>query len=60
MLLLTLLGCAEPPPLVAPAPDPFALRRLNRSEYQRTLRDLLGAEVPMATQLPPDDSASRL
>jgi hypothetical protein len=34
------------------------LRRLNRSEYANTVRDLLGVEVDLADLLPPDTSTS--
>jgi mono/diheme cytochrome c family protein len=33
------------------------LRRLNRTEYENTVRDLLGVEVPLKEQLPRDGSA---
>lgn len=33
---------------------PIALRRLNRIEYQFTVRDLLGIETPLAEDLPED------
>ncbi|MCE9607735.1 MAG: DUF1592 domain-containing protein [Planctomycetia bacterium] len=33
------------------------LRRLNRNEYQNTIRDLLGIEVDLREQLPQDGSA---
>lgn len=33
------------------------LRRLNRAEYQNTLRDLLGVDVDVHSLLPPDASA---
>lgn len=39
-----------------PDPGEIALRRLNRTEYQNTIRDLLGAEINTAEILPPDDS----
>lgn len=61
MFTLLLLACTggEPSPPAAELPPgaPFALRRLNRAEYDRTLRDLLGVSVSVAAQLPPDDSA---
>jgi mono/diheme cytochrome c family protein len=31
-------------------------RRLNRSEYNRTVRDLLGVDIQAANDFPPDDS----
>lgn len=33
------------------------LRRLNRAEYQNTVRDLLGVEIDLKELLPPDTSA---
>jgi len=43
--------------LHAPAPGPgrSGLRRLNRTEYQRTIRDLLGVEFDALERLPADD-----
>ena len=40
-------------------PDPGrteTLRRLNRTEYENAIRDLLGLDVDAATLLPPDES----
>jgi hypothetical protein len=37
-------------------PGQVTLRRLNRVEYQNTLRDLLGVELNVADKLPPDDA----
>lgn len=34
------------------------IRRLNRTEYQRVIRDLLDIELPLAAELPPDGQAS--
>ncbi|MCU0795511.1 MAG: DUF1592 domain-containing protein [Akkermansiaceae bacterium] len=39
-----------------PDPGRVTLRRLNRLEYQNTLRDLLGVKVEILELLPPDDS----
>ncbi len=39
-----------------PDPGRVTLRRLNRIEYQNTLRDLLGVDVKVTDLLPPDDS----
>lgn len=39
-----------------PDPGRVTLRRLNRIEYQNTLRDLLGVEVKVIDLLPPDDT----
>ncbi len=35
-----------------------AMRRLNRAEYQNTVRDLLGVEIDLKDLLPPDTSAN--
>ncbi|PQO38437.1 DUF1592 domain-containing protein [Blastopirellula marina] len=35
-------------------PQPSALRRLNRLEYERSVHDLLGVDVPLADLLPED------
>lgn len=39
-----------------PDPGRVTLRRLNRTEYENTLRDLLGVQVKVRDLLPPDDS----
>ncbi|QJE94684.1 DUF1592 domain-containing protein [Luteolibacter luteus] len=39
-----------------PDPGRVTLRRLNRVEYQNTLRDLLGVNVNVMDLIPPDDS----
>ena len=39
-----------------PDPGRVTVRRLNRAEYENTLRDLLGTTVSLAAQLPQDDS----
>ncbi len=39
-----------------PDPGRVTLRRLNRIEYQNTLRDLLGVKVEVLHLIPPDDS----
>jgi mono/diheme cytochrome c family protein len=39
-----------------PNPGRPALHRLNRTEYQNAIRDLLALEVDAASLLPPDDS----
>ena len=43
----------------APKPNPGRpiIRRLNRSEYANSVRDLLDVEIDVASLLPPDDSA---
>ena len=35
-----------------------AMRRLNRAEYQNTVRDLLGVDIDLKDVLPPDTSAN--
>jgi mono/diheme cytochrome c family protein len=39
-----------------PDPGRVTLRRLNRIEYQNTLRDLLGVKAEVVDLIPPDDS----
>ncbi|MFZ9936196.1 MAG: DUF1592 domain-containing protein [Luteolibacter sp.] len=39
-----------------PDPGVVTMRRLNRTEYRNTIRDLLGVEIDVSTLLPPDDS----
>ena len=39
-----------------PDPGHVTLRRLNKTEYKNTIRDLLGVEVDVDEILPPDDS----
>ncbi|BCX46647.1 filamin [Haloferula helveola] len=39
-----------------PDPGRVTLRRLNRTEYENTLNDLLGIRVDVRSLLPPDDS----
>jgi len=39
-----------------PDPGRVTLRRLNRIEYQNTLRDLLGVKADVMELIPPDDS----
>ena len=36
-------------------PSPVAIRRLNRQEYNNTIRDLLGVDLKLADAFPPDD-----
>jgi mono/diheme cytochrome c family protein len=40
-----------------PDPGRVTIRRLNRVEYQYTVRDLFGIELDVANELPPDDTA---
>jgi hypothetical protein len=37
------------------APGRVVMRRLNRSEYQNTMRDLLGLDIDFVKNLPPDE-----
>lgn len=39
-----------------PDPGHIVIRRLNRNEYQNTIRDLLGVDINYSNILPPDDS----
>ncbi len=39
-----------------PDPGRVTLRRLNRAEYQNTIRDLLGVEFEATKEFPPDDT----
>jgi hypothetical protein len=39
-----------------PRPGSLGLRRLNRFEYQNTIRDLMGIEFRADVEFPPDDS----
>ena len=41
--------------LAARAPGHVVMRRLNRSEYQNTMRDLLGIDIDFVKTLPPDE-----
>ena len=40
-----------------PDPGRVTIRRLNRMEYQYTVRDLFGVDLDLAQELPPDDTA---
>ena len=40
-----------------PDPGRVTIRRLNRMEYQYTIRDLFGIDLDLAQDLPPDDTA---
>ena len=39
-----------------PDPGRIRLRRLNRSEYRNTIRDLMGVDFDTSEEFPPDDS----
>ncbi|MBS1812912.1 MAG: DUF1592 domain-containing protein [Acidobacteria bacterium] len=43
--------------LVKPDPGRITARRLNRAEYNNTIRDLLGVDIEPAKDFPQDDSA---
>ena len=43
--------------LVKPDPGRVTARRLNRTEYNNTVRDLLGVDIEPANDFPQDDSA---
>lgn len=54
-LLITLLaGCAEPP-VADDSGSAYSLHRLNRAEYNNTVRDLLGTSLRPADHFPQDD-----
>jgi hypothetical protein len=40
-----------------PDPGRVTIRRLNRIEYNSTVRDLFGVDLDLARELPPDDTA---
>ena len=40
-----------------PDPGRVTIRRLNRMEYQTTVRDLFGLDLDLMKELPPDDTA---
>jgi cytochrome c5 len=42
--------------LRTPDPGPSVIRRLSRAEYDRTVRDLLGADVAAGAELPSDSA----
>ena len=43
-----------------PDPGRVTTRRLNRTEYNNTIRDLLGVDLRPADEFPQDDSRLRL
>lgn len=49
--MLLVAACADETP---PSPEPVVLHRLNRFEYDRTVRDLLGTAQTPARAFPPD------
>jgi hypothetical protein len=54
LLLLAVSGC-EPPPDSPADPGEFVLHRLNRTEYDNTVRDLFGTSLRPARDFPNDD-----
>ncbi len=57
MLAPWMLSAAPPEAKPNAAPGRTVLRRLNRTEYQNTIRDLLGVDVDLTELLPMDSSA---
>ena len=53
LLLFPLLGCA--PDTALPDPGEFVLHRLNRAEYNNTVRDLFLTDLRPADDFPADD-----
>lgn len=47
----------DPPPGTAPVPDPVPMRRLTRTQYDNTVRDLLGDDTRPARGFPADDTS---
>src|SRR5687768_10851433 len=45
----------DPPCVPGTTADPLPLRRLTRSEYDNTVRDLLGSTQIRGDKLPPDE-----
>ena len=56
-LLASFASCRPALAADAPAQGRVVLRRLNRTEYENTVRDLLGIEVELKDLLPLDSSA---
>ena len=56
-LLLTALsaGCSTPSSSAEVEPGPVALRRLTADQYERTVHDVLGAQVTVPNRIDPDD-----
>ncbi len=48
-----LLGC--PSEIIVPDPGEYVMHRLNRAEYNNTVRDLLGTSLTPADDFPTDD-----
>ncbi|MFN0124804.1 MAG: DUF1592 domain-containing protein [Blastocatellia bacterium] len=51
------LECARADRTARPDPGRVTARRLNRAEYNNTIRDLLGLDIEPANDFPQDDSA---
>ncbi len=60
LMLVLVLGIALSPEALTAPPTKSAvvMRRLNRIEYENTIRDLLGIQVELKELLPPDSSAN--
>ena len=54
--VLLLAACGEQPP--TDTESTYSLHRLNRVEYNNTVRDLLGTALRPAAHFPPDDAVS--
>ena len=56
-LLLNALsaGCSSPSSSAEVEPGPVALRRLTADQYERTVHDVLGAQVTVPNRIDPDD-----
>ncbi len=54
--LAPVLSRADETVASGPAADPVTARRLNRAEYNNSIRDLVGADLRLGADLPPDDS----
>ncbi|MFT6162422.1 MAG: hypothetical protein ACJARS_002642 [bacterium] len=55
IITLGLIGCGETAVIASPDPGTVTLRRLSRTQVDRSLRDLFDIGVPIAMQLPNDD-----
>ena len=58
VLVLPVESAGVPPAKREADPGRVALRRLNRVEYENTVRDLLGVQIDLKELLPPDPTAS--
>jgi len=53
-LITTLAATVDAAAAIDPSPGGRTFQRLNRAEYERSIRDLLGLEVDAGVYLPPD------